>query len=214
MVEKTLIQNIEEEAKKYFTSAPATHDWSHVERVDRLASYISQIEGGNLTVIKLSVLLHDIGRKKEEELNGEVCHAEEGAKLARNILESYGVNKEIIEHVCHCIETHRFRNEKEPQTIEAKVLYDADKLDSIGAIGIARACSWSGAHEQKLYSDSEKEVGTGYEGEHTPLIEFGTKLSKIKEHLLTKTGREIAKDRHKLMVAFFERLQQEIDGVL
>ena len=214
MIGETLIQDIEEEAKKYFEGAPATHDWGHVERVNKLANYIGQIEGGNLTVIKLSVLLHDIGRKKEDELDGKICHAEESARLARDILEAYKIDKETIENVCYCIETHRFRNEKEPQTIEAKVLYDADKLDCIGAIGIARACSWSGEHKQKLYSDSEKEIGSGYETEHTPLIEFGTKLSKIKERMLTKTGRKIAEDKHNFVVDFFNRLQQEIDGVL
>ena len=209
MIGETLIQDIEEEAKKYFEGAPATHDWGHVKRVNKLANYIGQIEGGNLTVIKLSVLLHDIGRLK---FGGEDHNIT--ARLARDILEAYKIDKETIENVCHCIETHRFRNEKEPQTIEAKVLYDADKLDCIGAIGIARACSWSGEHKQKLYSDSEKEIGSGYETEHTPLIEFGTKLSKIKERMLTKTGRKIAEDRHNFMVDFFNRLQQEIDGVL
>lgn len=209
-----LIKDIEKEAKKYFENAKPTHDWSHVERVRKLCSYIGQKEGANLTIIDLAVLLHDIGRKKENEFNGRICHAEEGARLAKGILESYNIDKTVIERVCHCIETHRFRNEKQPQTIEAKVLYDADKLDVIGAIGVARSYSWAGEHRQKLYSNLVKGIGTGYEEEHTPVIEFETKLRKIKDKMLTETGREMAKKRHDFIIAFFERLQKEIEGEL
>lgn len=214
MVDKILIQRIEQEAKEYFENASPCHDWSHIERVNELVNYIGQKEQADLTILQLAALLHDIGREKEKKSNGEICHAEEGSKLAKNILKSYEIDKQIIEQVCHCIETHRFRNEKQPQTIEAKVLYDADKIDSIGAIGIARAYSWAGEHKQNLYSNfsEEGEAGTGYGNNHTPVREFYAKLRNVKNKMLTKTGKEIAQRRHNFTVKFFERLKRESIG--
>ena len=213
MANQDLILKIETEAKKYFKNALPTHDWSHVLRVKKLAEVIGKAEGADLFILELSVLLHYTGRAKENEENGKICHAEEGSKLAEEILKKYNVDKETIKKVCHCISAHRFRSNNIPQTVEAKVLYDADKLDAIGAIGIGRSYSWSGEHKQKLYSIfRDYDAGTGYEKNHTPVKEFYGKLIKVKDKMLTSKGRKIAEERTRFMIAFFSRLKKEIEG--
>ncbi len=203
-----IIIKIKREAQKYFKNNPPSHDWSHVERVYKLALKIAKKEKADLFIVKLSVLLHDLGRK-EEMKNPKKDHAEISKRLALKILKKYNINKKVIDNVLHCISTHRFRNNKKPETREAKVLYDADKLDSMGAIGIARAYAWVGEQKIKLYSDKNF-LGTGYEKEHSPVTEFLFKLSKLKDKMQTKTGKKIAKRRHKFMANYFKELNKEI----
>lgn len=209
-----LVEKVEEDAKEYFRDARPTHDWSHVERVKALSEIIGIKENADLLVLRLSALLHDTERKKEDETNGEVCHAEESERIAREILEKYRVDRTLIEKVCHCIGTHRFRNKgKSPKTTEAKVLYDADKLDCIGAIGVARAYSFGGENNQRLYSNFEEcELGSGYNNNWSPVKEFYSKLKKVESRMLTKTGKEIARKRHNFMVRFFKTLERELKG--
>jgi uncharacterized protein len=208
-----LIEKIKEESKKYFENARPTHDWTHVERVMKLSERIGRSENADLLTIRLAVLLHDTERIREDKYNGKVCHARESVETARKILEKYNLKEELIKNVCHCIETHRFRNGNEPKTKEAKVLYDADKLDSVGAIGIARAYSFSGENNQKLYSAFEDcEPRTGYESNYTPVKEFYSKLLKVKKKMFTEEGRKIAEERHKFMIEFFNRLKMELEG--
>ncbi len=206
-----IIRLIEKEAKEYHRDMPPSHDWSHIERVLNLGLKIGEKEGANSYVIKLSSLLHDIGRKKEMELKGKIDHAELSSEIAREILLKYNVNKSIVEQVSHCISSHRFRNSHKPETIEAKVLFDADKLDSIGAIGVAREYVWIGEIGGKIYSDKNY-LGTGYEKNHSGLTEYLFKLSKIKDKMQTKEGKRIAKIRNNIIVNYFENLKKEIQG--
>ena len=204
-----IIEQIRKETKEYFENMPPSHDWSHIERVDKLSQEIGEKEGANLYVLKLAVLLHDIGRKKEMESGGD--HAEISKEMARDILKKYEIDKKIIVQVLHCIHSHRFRNNKKPSTIEAKVLCDTDKLDSIGAIGIARSYAWCGEKKIRLYSDKNF-LGTGHEKEHSPLTEFIFKLSKVKDGMQTETGRLKVQERHEYTVNFFDRLKREVNG--
>lgn len=210
------LEKIEEAAKKFMENSKPAHDFDHVKRVMRLVERIGRAENGDLEILRAAALLHDIGRI-EEEKTGE-CHAEKGALLARKILMDCGFPESKIEAVLHCIESHRFRGNLKPRSLEAKILYDADKLDAIGAIGIARAYSFGGERGQKLYTNSTKvnkfELKKQIDLEHTPVVEFAIKLGKIKEHLYTKTAREIARGRHRFMVKFYERLQKEVEGEL
>ncbi len=220
MVKDNFIKYIEKEAKQYFENARPTHDWSHIERVKVLSERIGKNENADMFIVRLSVLLHDTGRKLEDETNGKLSHEEESGRIAKEILGKYNLKNYIIEEVCYSIKTHRFRKNNTPETIEAKVLYDADKLDAIGAIGIARAYSFSGENNQKLYSNNERgrniknEIGTGYEEDHTPVKEFLGKLLKIKDKMLTKEGKIIAEERHIFTINFFSRLENEINGEL
>ena len=166
----------------------SSHDRDHVERVVKLAVYIARREGADVEVVKKSAELHDIARDKPN-------HAIESAKLAREILRREGYDEEFIESVAHCIEAHSFSSGVEPKTLEAKVLSDADKLDAIGAIGIARAFIFSGEKGRSI--------------EET-LKHFEEKLLKLKDLLYTKTAKELAKERHEFLVKFYEQIKKEL----
>lgn len=210
-----LVALIVEEAKHYFTNAKGSHDWDHTERVYNLCMHIGEKENADLEILKLAAILHDIGREYQDKTNGKVCHAEKGALLAGEILEKYEIDKERIEKIIHCIECHRFRGDKIPQSKEAKVLYDADKLDSIGAVGIGRAFLFAGevgAHLHNIGVDVEKTEP--YTKEDTAYREFVVKLRKVKNRMLTEEGKRIAEERHRFMDKFFDRLNKEIEGDL
>ncbi len=134
MIDKKQIDKIEQLAKTYFEDASVCHDWTHVDRVKNLALAIGQKEKVNLEILEIAALLHDIGRKKEFEYKGKnedgtkFCHAYEGVKEAKKLLDGFDIDEKDLENILHCIETHRFRNDNTPQTSEAKVLFDADKL--------------------------------------------------------------------------------------
>lgn len=209
-----LLDKIKEEAKGFFRRTRGSHDWDHTERVYQLCLRIGRKERADLEVLKLAALLHDIGREEEDRSNGKVCHGERGAELAERILEKYGLKKEKAAEIVRCIETHRFRGEKIPASLEAKILFDADKLDSIGAVGVGRAFLFAGEVGARLH-DPEIEVGKTqpYTKEDTAYREFLVKLSKIKGRMFTQEGKRLARERHKFMVDFFARLNKESAGL-
>lgn len=210
-----LIEKIKEEAKKFFLNAKGSHDWDHVERVYNLCIRIGKKENADMEVLKIAVLLHDIGREEEDASKGKICHAERSAILAKELLERYDLNKEKINKIAHCIETHRFRGNKTPSSNEAKILYDADKLDSIGAVGIGRDFLFAGEIGARLHNkDVDIEKTQPYTREDTALREFTFTLRKIKDKMLTEEGKRIAEERHKFMLEFFDRMNKEVDGIL
>lgn len=202
------------EAKKHFVNARGSHDFDHVERVLKMALHIGKKEGADLEVLKLAAILHDVSRKSADEQKGKVDHAKEGALAAREILEKFAIPESKIAAICHCIEAHRFRNEIKPRTLEAKILFDADKLDSIGAIGIGRAFLFAGEIGAKLHNAVATDVSKTAEFslEDTAYREFMVKLRFIKSRLQTREGRRLAKNRHKFMLDFFKRLNKEMTG--
>ena len=209
------IKLIEEEIKIIFSSSNSSHDLNHTHRVLNNALHIAKTENANIDIIKVSCLLHDIAREHQDRSGGLIDHAELGAELSEKILENLDFEKKFIDEVKHCIETHRFRNEKEPKTIEAKILFDADKLDSIGAIGIGRAFVFSGESGAKVHSELSDESlikQSEYSEDDTAYREFLVKLSKIKDKMLTKEGKKLAEERHQFMTEFFEKLKSEIKG--
>ena len=202
------------EAKRYFGDSRPTHDWDHVLRVHNLCMHIGRVEGADLEVLSSAAYLHDVGRCYEER-DISICHAEKGAEISRGILDRTTFPTEFKDAVIHCIRTHRFRDDNVPLTLEAKVLYDADKLDAIGAIGVARAYSYAGEHNQRLISDFEHDYGSELSvdhSNHSPIKEYRVKLSKIKERMLTSEGKRIAEERDSFMKTYFSRLQKECDG--
>ncbi len=217
-ISKKIIKKVEQEAKKYFKNASGCHDWTHVERVRTLALEIGKKEKADLEVLEIASFLHDIGRKKEMRNKGKFCHAENGEKIAKKILKNYGIEEEKAKNILHCIITHRFRNSHKPKTIEAKVLYDADKLDSIGAVGIARDFLFAGnAGSNTLYTGNEKrlaELGKDYSytNEDSAFLEYEIKLKHIKNKVLTKEGKRMAKSRDNYMNEYFKRFWQEVEG--
>jgi uncharacterized protein len=194
----------------------ASHGWDHVERVWNLCRRIGSEEGADLEVLEIAVYLHDLGRAQETASGGRVCHAREGARLALELLREKGLPEETIQAVVHCIESHRFRaGAVGPQTLEARVLFDADKLDSIGAVGIGRAFLFAGEVGAVLHNPRADIASTRpYSTDDTAYREFCVKLVKIRDRMLTASGRRLAENRHRFMVEFFQRLEQEVAGVM
>jgi putative nucleotidyltransferase with HDIG domain len=139
------------EARRYYEGADAVHDFDHVLRVLALAERIGRAEGADLEIVRTAALLHDAGREGAEAQG--LDHAAFAAARAREILT--GQPREKVEAVAHAVAAHRFRAEPEPVTLEAQVLFDADKLDAIGAVGVARAFAYGGARGQRLWAPTE-----------------------------------------------------------
>ncbi len=209
------IDDIRKEALKYFAGANGCHMWDHTERVIQNCLHIGKKEDANLFVLEISAILHDI--KKPEEMNnkGSICHAMEGAKEAMKLLDKYNLKKEDLESICHCIESHRKRNSIEPSTLEAKILFDSDKLDGIGALGIGRMFMFASEVGAKLHDrDVDVSKTKEYSEDDTAYGEFLSKMQFVKDKMLTSEGKRMAIQRHKFMVAFFERINKEVVGEL
>ncbi|WP_456366348.1 HD domain-containing protein [Thermococcus sp.] len=192
---RALIEKTREFAKSFF-EREGTHGFSHVERVFNLCLHIGKEEGADLEVLALAALLHDIARPLEE--SGKVeDHALEGARVAARFLRGLGYPEERVKAVAHAIESHRFSRGPEPETLEAKILSDADKLDAIGAIGIARVFMYSGEHGRDVDAS---------------LRHFEEKILKLRDLMYTETARRIAEGRHRFTVEFIERIRREIEG--
>jgi uncharacterized protein len=203
-----------EQARKLYGDGDTAHDFDHVLRVHSLALKIAEAEGADVEIVSAAALLHDVARVEADRLG--LCHAEMGAERAREFLRAHPPKK--VRAVVEAIASHRFRKSSEPPSLEAKVLYDADKLDAIGAIGMARAYAIAGRLDQRLWSPwSEGEALSAnpndiYNSEHTPVREFQVKLGKLKDSLYTSTARKMAEGRHQYMVEFFRRLEKEVSG--
>ena len=166
-----------------------------------------------MDVLLASAYLHDIARRHQDDSNGAVCHAEKGAQLAAAIVNKLPLTANQKENILHCIRSHRFRGNHTPRTPEARVLYDADKLDAIGAVGVARAFLFAGEVGARLHSDDPNiEAARTYSADDTGYREFKVKLSKIKDRILTREGRKLAVDRHTVMEEFFNRFIEEYEG--
>ena len=214
-ISPALVSRIREEAGAFFRSARGSHDWDHTERVYRLCLRIGRKEKADLGVLRLAALLHDIGREEEDRSRGRVCHGKSGAALARRILKRLGCDAGTVRAVVHCIGSHRFRRGGAPRTLEARILFDADKLDSIGAVGVGRAFLFAGEIGARLHDRAVDVAKTQpYTREDTAYREYLVKLSRVKDRMTTPEGRRLAAGRHRFMTAFFARLNKETDGTL
>jgi uncharacterized protein len=208
-----LIEKIKRTAMDIHASSKGSHDWEHTLRVYTLAARLAKLERVSLRVVKLAALLHDIARGREDASGGKIDHAAQGAKEAFGIMKSLGASDKLSAATAHCIETHRFRGKLRPLSAEAKVLFDADKLDSIGAVGIGRAFLFAGEVGAKLHNKRGDILRTkAYTQEDTAYREYMVKLRHVKSRMLTKTGRRLAVKRHKFMEDFFKRLNSEVEG--
>ncbi len=210
----TTIEEIKAYAMKRLMSAGDSHDWEHTLRVLRLCLRIGKKEGADLEVLKIACYMHDIARPHQDRSRGKVCHAERGAEIAKDILKNYPISEDKKANIIHCIKTHRFRGKHKPVTLEAKVLFDADKLDAIGAVGVARAFLFAGEIGARLHNSvTDIENTEPYTAEDTGYREFLVKLSRIKDSMLTTEGMKMAEKRHAFMVEFFERFLLEHEGL-
>lgn len=219
----TKIDKIKEIMEKELSCS--AHKLDHVMRVHNMCIYLSKYEENvDLDILIPAALLHDIARVIESQnKTGEIDHAILGGKMAEGILRSLDYEEEKIEKIKHCITTHRYRSGNEPKTIEAKILFDADKLDVIGSIGLVRTFMIAGQFGQSIsrnkLSNDNMAANTSENGrlkdvsKHSPFIEYEVKFKKIPEKLFTQKAKEIGGDRLKFMDEFFKRLDLEIEGV-
>ncbi|MDP2642343.1 MAG: HD domain-containing protein [Candidatus Peregrinibacteria bacterium] len=205
----------------------SAHDCAHVDRVYNLCLTLAKGQKVDLQVLEMAALIHDVGREAEHnDKTGKTDHAKIGADVAENVLRDLGFDESKILHVKECILSHRFRGKIIPKSLEAKILFDADKLDTLGAIGIARSYVWVGKNNAKIYTDVDLNsyVDENIEGgvfgrikdktKHSPQIEFDLKFGNIKEKLFTKEAKKIATERTKFYSDFLKRLEKEIEGKL
>jgi uncharacterized protein len=202
-----------EQAKSWYAKNDPVHGYDHILRVYRMAERLAQTEGANLEIVHAAALLHDA----EGPLTGDsrAEHQLASAEFARQILEAEGWPQDRISEVLHCIRAHRFRDDREqPETIEAKVLFDADKLDAIGAIGAVRAIAYAVLDRQHLFTEPSEQFLANWQklpGEaHTPYHEHLFKLRKLKDRMFTSSGKAVAQARHDYLEGFFSELHAEL----
>ncbi len=191
----------------------AAHDYLHVYRVLYQAMKIAEKYEVDRDVLIAACLLHDIGRKAQFE-DKRICHAVEGGKLAYAFMQGLGWEEERCRHIRDCVTTHRFRSDDPPRTLEAKILFDADKLDVTGALGIARSLAYEGQMGEPLYRvDGDLQIDRDYSKEAPPsfLKEYNFKLIKLYDRFYTPEAAQIARKRKALMEAYYAQLLEEID---
>ncbi|MGN0867211.1 MAG: HD domain-containing protein [Oligosphaeraceae bacterium] len=200
-------------ARERLERDPSCHDWDHTRRVLLSATMLARQEGADLSIVTAAAILHDIARPEEMASQGREDHAVLGAKMALVLLEREGLGTpEWRERVVRCIRTHRFRNRtgEAPETVEEKVLFDADKLDSLGAIGLARAFHFAGKTGARVHNSAQEALaGHSYGREDSAYREFLVKLQYLPQAMLTPAGTALARERLHFMQEFFQTLQQE-----
>ncbi len=208
-----VFEAIRREAEPYYQHSH--HDRFHVERVYKLALRIAGEVGQpvDLDVLRAAALLHDVARAMEDE--GLVDdHAREGARIAHEILRRVGFPRDKIEKVAYCIEVHRFKSGVKPETIEAQILQDADRLDMLGAVGIARVFARAGWSNTPLH-DPSRPPKQAYDGRsETAVNHLLEKILRLKDTLHTEPARRIAESRHRFVKEFVERFLKEWEGEL
>jgi uncharacterized protein len=203
----------------------SAHSMDHIMRVYNLAQLIAKDKNIDQEVLKASVLLHDIARAREDnDPTGNTCHAVQGSIMAESILEELNFPEKKIKHIQDCIISHRSKTENKPQTIEAKILFDADKLEVLGAIGVARTFVWIGQNNAKIHRNInldeyiEENLGGKINGriqdtsKHCPQIEYQTKTQHIINKLHTDKAKRIGKERQDYYKNFLDKLEREING--
>lgn len=216
-ITKEILAEIEIEAKRYFKNASGCHDWTHVERVRSIGIRLAKEEKADRGIVEAAAMLHDIRKNDEMRKKGSFCHAESGAKEADKILKKIGLDERLIERIVHCIRTHRKRKGNAPVSPEAKILFDADKIDSIGAVGVGRLYYFASSMGARLYTGKENEHAAGgsnmeYTADDSAYHEYLSQIRYLKDKMLTRTGKRIAAARHKYMAGYFKQFWDEVEG--
>ena len=190
------------------------HDFDHTLRVMHNARLLlHSCPEADAEVVMLAALLHDIARPEEERSKGSRCHAGLGAKMIPELLRQTGFPAATAERVAEAVRTHRFRGREEPGSIEADIVYDADKLDSLGAVGIGRAFLFAGRENARLHNtEAEAMAAAPYSRDDTAYREYLVKLRYLPRRMRSAAGRKLAVERAAFMTAFFERLDRETDN--
>ncbi len=202
MNKEQILLETEEYTKKELTGESTGHDWWHVYRVWQLAKRIAEAEKADTFIVEMAVLLHDIADHKFHNGDHEV-----GVTVSRTWMEDKKMNEETIVQVLDCIRGCSFSSGHEATTIESQIVQDADRLDAIGAIGIARVFA-TGTHFKQILFDPT----LPREDQKTDIGHFYGKMLKLKDKMNTETGRAIAGDRHAYLEQYLERFYKEWEG--
>lgn len=214
MSQKEILIKTEEYIKTQFSGEGTGHDWWHIHRVKNLALNIAKKEKADLFIVELASLLHDLGDHKFHK------GIDKSAELSRKWLSELGVEEEIIKQICEIVSGVSYKGagvETKMQSIEGKIVQDSDRLDAIGAIGIARTFAYGGSKGNEFYNPDIKPVlhnsFKDYKKSTAPVINhFYEKLLLLKDRLNTETAKHIALERHKFMESYLERFYNEWDG--
>jgi uncharacterized protein len=213
-VESQVLSKVYAEVQQRFEGFddPA-HNWQHVQRVYKLALHIARQEHADLFIVGIAALMHDLGRLSDDKTKH---HADLSVLSALEILSAYQVTPDTQEAILHVIAAHSFSSGVEPRTLEAKVLQDADRLDSLGAVGILR---WAITGTiQRTPQTQAYHPDDPFDEWHTPddrrylLDHFFTKLLKLSSTMSTQTGRALAQQRTAFMHAYLDEFRRELEG--
>ena len=211
-MQNAIIGNAVIYVKEKFEKEFSGHDYFHALRVYKTATHIAECEGADLEIVQLAALLHDVDDRKISP------DTYENQANAKSFLEKEGVSAEIVERICRIISEISFgANDSAPSTLEGKCVQDADRLDAIGAIGIARAFAYGGSHKRYMYHpDIKPNLNMTKEeyvkSESTTINHFYEKLFKLTSLMNTQTAQEIAKTRESFMRKFVEEFLDEWEG--
>ncbi|OQA87877.1 MAG: putative hydrolase [Lentisphaerae bacterium ADurb.Bin242] len=208
-----LIAAVRERVRELLDNAPGCHDFDHTLRVLRNAELLLEEEPHTefeKNAVILAALLHDVARPEELTSEGKLCHARLGAEKVPGILRSLGCSDpELVVVVSRAVGCHRYRGKEAPVTLADKIVYDADKLDSIGAVGIGRAFHFAGRIGARLHNTEDAALHSeSYSAEDSAYREYLVKLRHIPERLFTESGRRHAAERVEYMHEFFRRMNE------
>ena len=201
-----MLDTLRDRARPFFEGAAPAHDWHHVARVDRLAGRVADEHDATVDreVLRASVHLHDVGR--EREARGEVDdHAAWAARQVPDLLGDL-TDDRTVERVAHCVRAHRYSGTVDPETVEARLLCDADNLDATGAVGVGRTFAHGGALGEPMHGDDD-DPRTGGQ-----LAHLRGKILSLRDRMYTAPGRELAAERHVVVERFIEEFEAELTG--
>ena len=217
MEQETVIQKTIDFVKEVLSDAEGGHDWWHIYRVWKLSKHIAQTENVNMFIVELGALLHDIADFKFYEGDEEI-----GPRKAREFLSSLNIQEDVIIHIENIISNISFKGGKHTQKFkspELDVVQDADRLDAMGAIGVARTFNYSGHKGREIYNPEIKPnlnmTKEEYKNSNAPTLNhFYEKLLLLKDRMNTNTGKSMAENRHKYMEQFLDEFHKEWNGEL
>lgn len=213
-----IIEQIEEDVKNLFHKESTGHDIYHLKRTMNIALAIQEKEGGDKIVIGVSAFLHDVHRILQKE-TGKFCSPKDSLPKVKEILDKTDLTEEQKEKISHCIEYHEeysfSENGKTVDDVETLILQDADNLDAIGAVGIGRTFTYSGAHNYPMWipeKSFDREIYDESENDPSTIHHFYSKLLKLKENMNTETAKQMANRRHEFMQLFLKEFFNEWEG--
>ena len=206
-----MLDKVERKVIKLLDGRDSAHDFQHIKRVYKNAEVIGRREGADMKILLPAALLHDLvvypkGSAKTSK------SADDSADMAEKLLKSFRYPQDKIDKISYCIRTHSYSKRLVPATLEAKILQDADRLDALGAIGIARTFSVGGSERRSFYNPDDPfwKSSRELDDREWTLDHFRTKLLKLKDSMHTKTAKEMAQERARFMELFIKQLQKEL----